>query len=173
MTFLLVTLTASGLFLLALVFVTPRDLEGETSVKVRRVLAGDTVIVARWNRCYTIRLDAIDCPEGGQLWGDKATAGLIALIGGKRVRARVHSQDSHGRTLATLYVRKQRSYKWINVNARMVALGHAWVYREKYQHLPKRRRDELDRMERWAQSRRLGLWQSDDPTPPWAWRKTS
>jgi endonuclease YncB( thermonuclease family) len=166
MTLLLITVSASGLFLLALFFIRPRDLQGEAYVKVRRVLAGDTVIVARWNRCYTIKLEAIECPEGDQHWGDRATAGLIELIAGRKVKAEVHGRDTYTRSLATLHIKDPNVGGWVNVNARMVVLGHAWVDRQRYQHLPLEQRDELDCREQWAKSRRLGLWQSADPTPP-------
>ncbi|MEO0972228.1 MAG: thermonuclease family protein [Pseudomonadota bacterium] len=74
------------------------------SAKVGRILDGDTVDISLSGRRTRIRLDAIDCPEDGQPWGDTARYGLIKLIGGKDIRLEVHGTDVHGRTLATLYV---------------------------------------------------------------------
>ena len=137
---------------------------------VRHVVDGDTVIAVRGWREFRIRLDAIDCPEDGQHWGDIAKYGLIKLIGRKRVHIEEHGQDDYGRVLATLYVRHPSKDEWMNVNERMVTLGHAWVMRRYYDHLPPDRQDNLNRLERWARSKNVGLWGTPDPTPPWKWR---
>lgn len=136
----------------------------------RKILDGDTVIVASQWREVTIRLDSIDCPEQGQEWGDIATAGLIKLIGGKTVHVEEHGMDDHGRTLATLYVPHPNGRGWLNVNERMITLGHAWVMRKFYDHLPQDRQNKLNQFQHWARSRRVGLWRAANPTPPWVWR---
>lgn len=142
------------------------------SVKVEHVIDGDTVIVASTSSQVKVRLDSIDCPEYGQEWGDIATRGLIKLIGGKSVKLEVHGSDVHGRTLGTLFVYLQDKGEWQNVNERMVTLGHAWVMRLYYGHLPKSRQQKLNPLERWAKSKSVGLWKNENPTPPWKWRKS-
>ena len=107
--------------------------------KVEHVIDGDTVIVTVASSKLKIRLDSIDCPERGQGWGDIATRGLIKLIGGKAVQLEAHGTDVHGRTLGTLFVYLPEKGEWQNVNERMVTLGHAWVMRLFYNHLPKTR----------------------------------
>ena len=138
--------------------------------KVERVIDGDTVIISNSIRKITIRLDSIDCPEDGQHWGDTAKFGLIKLIGGRKVRLEEHGLDRYERTLATIYVQHENGSEWINVNERMVTLGHAWVMRRFYDHLPEDRQDQLNRLERWARSKRVGLWKTPNPIPPWKWR---
>ena len=139
--------------------------------RVLKVYDGDTVLVAKgWSRLM-IRLDSIDCPEGGQDWGDTATYGLIKLIGGRIVHLEEHGIDDFGRTLATIYVRHANGREWQNVNERMVTLGHAWVMRQYYDHLPPDRQDKLNKLEAWAKSKNVGLWGTPDPMPPWQWRK--
>lgn len=139
--------------------------------KVVRVQDGDTLIVAKgWNQT-TIRLDSIDCPEDGQPWGNIAKAGLIKLVGGRNVALEEHGVDPHGRTLATIYVWQAGRNEWQNVNERMVTLGHAWVMRIYYDHLPKDRQTKLNHLEGWAKSNKVGLWRTEDPIPPWQWRK--
>ena len=139
-------------------------------VKVEHIIDGDTVIVVKnWHQ-IKIRLDSIDCPEEGQHWGDTAKYGLIKLIGGRKVRIEEHGIDPYERTLATIYVQHGYGSEWMNVNERMVTLGHAWVMRRFYDHLPKDRQDKLNRLERWARSKRVGLWQISNPIPPWKWR---
>ena len=143
------------------------------TAKVAQVIDGDTVDVITKRRRIRIRLDSIDCPEDGQDWGDVATYGLIKLIGGKSVSLEYHGLDFHGRTLATIYVSQDRGAKMLNVNERMVVLGHAWVMRQFYNHLPKDRQVSLNRIEAWARSRRVGLWRASNPTPPWEWRRSN
>lgn len=139
--------------------------------KVIRVVDGDTLIVAKgWNR-KTIRLDSIDCPEDGQDWGNIAAYGLIKLVGGRSVVLEEHGIDSYGRTLATIYVRRATGEPWLNVNERIVTLGHAWVMRKFYDHLPQDRQTKLNRLETWARSKKVGLWRAENSSPPWQWRK--
>jgi micrococcal nuclease len=139
-------------------------------VKVEHIIDGDTVIVVKdWHK-IRIRLDSIDCPENGQHWGDTAKYGLIKLIGGRKIRLEEHGQDFYERTLATIYLQHGYGSEWLNVNERMVTLGHAWVMRRFYDHLPKDRQDKLNRLERWARPKKVGLWQTPSPIPPWKWR---
>lgn len=138
--------------------------------KVEQVIDGDTVVVVKnWQR-IKIRLDAIDCPEDGQEWGDIAKYGLIKLIGKRTIRLEEHGVDHYGRTLATLYVQYDHGLEWMNVNERMITLGHAWVMRRFYDHLPKDRQTKLNRLERWSRTKKFGLWKTPDPIPPWQWR---
>lgn len=138
--------------------------------KVTKICDGDTVYVAKgWSR-VKIRLDSIDCPEDGQHWGDIAKYGLIKLIGGRTVHLEQYGVDDYGRTLATIYVELPNG-EWQNVNERMVTLGHAWVMRAYFDHLPPDRQAKLNKLEAWARSRNVGLWSTIDPIPPWQWRK--
>lgn len=148
----------------------PGKPQGDATARVARIIDGDTVDVTTNGRKIRVRLDAIDCPEDGQHWGDTAKFGLIKLIGGKTVHLENHGLDRYGRTLATIYASQDSGANWVNVNERMLALGHAWVMRRFYNHLPKHRRDSLNRIETWAKSRKVGLWRSPDPMPPWRWR---
>lgn len=150
-------------------FAIKQVIEDLPKARVRYIIDGDTVIISKgWGK-VVIRLDSIDCPEDGQYWGDTAAYGLIKMIGGRRVHLEEHGLDSHGRTLATIYVWSKHKNEWLNVNERMVTLGHAWVMRMFYDHLPKDRQDKLNRLERWAQSKKVGLWHTD-AIPPWEWR---
>jgi len=139
-------------------------------VKVHRILDGDTAIVNTGWRKLVIRLDSIDCPEGEQYWGDNAKYGLIKLIGGREIFLELHGKDRYKRKVATIYVKQQGKEELLNVNTKMVTLGHAWVYRQYYDHLPSYRRQELDRIEKWARNNKIGMWQHN-PTPPWVWRR--
>ncbi len=138
--------------------------------RVRQVIDGDTAIVTIGRSEIVVRLDSIDCPEDGQYWGDIAKYGLIKIVGGQNVRLEEHGEDNYGRTLATMYVWSEEKNEWLNVNERMVTLGHAWVMRRFYDHLTEDRKERLNRLERWAKSKKVGLWHQNEPTPPWKWR---
>jgi micrococcal nuclease len=138
--------------------------------RVVHVIDGDTVIVSTFWRKLRIRLDSVDCPEQDQHWGDIARYGLIKLIEGHKILFEEHGQDRYGRTIATIYVQQNTRTSWINVNAKMIALGHAWVMRNLNRHLSKNRQDELNNLENWARTKKVGLWQSSHPVPPWKWR---
>ena len=147
------------------------DLDDLLKVKVGYIIDGDTFIVSSSGSNIKIRLDAIDCPEDGQEWGDISKAGLIKMIGGRRfVYLETHGEDIYGRTLATVYVEND-SKEIVNVNERMVMLGHAWVMRKYIDHLPRCRQNKLNQLEWWAKRNRVGLWKSNNPIPPWKWRK--
>ncbi len=142
-------------------------------VHVKWVIDGDTVIVTKGWREIRIRLDSIDCPEDGQEWGDTAKYGLIKLIDRQKVHLEEHGLDDYGRTMATIYVWHVHKGEWLNVNERMVMLGHAWVMRMFYDHLPQDRQDKLNRLEKWAKSKNVGLWRASNPIPPRKWRNGS
>ncbi len=141
--------------------------------KVEHIIDGDTIIVVQNRQKIKIRLAAIDCPETDQHWGDTARYGLIKLIGGQKVRLEEHGIDRYKRMIATIYVQQGYGSDWMNVNERMVTLGHAWVMRRFYDHLPKNRQNKLNRLESWARSKKIGLWQMPDSIPPWKWRMRS
>lgn len=140
------------------------------SARVKYIIDGDTIIITKDWSDIKIRLDSIDCPEDGQHWGDIAKYGLIKLIYRQKVRIEEHGLDKHGRTLATIYIRHKITNEWLNVNERMVMLGHAWVMRMFYEHLPEDRQNKLNLLENWAKSKKIGLWQNANPIPPWTWR---
>lgn len=142
-----------------------------SSAKVLWVIDGDTVDVRIRGRRVRVRLDSIDCPEDGQPWGDTAKAGLIKMIGGKSVLLEIHGVDGYGRTIATVFAKHGQEHKWINVNERMVTLGHAWVMRRFYAHLSPERQRQLNRLEAWSRSKNVGLWGTPNPIPPWQWRR--
>lgn len=80
-----------------------------------------------------------------------------------------HGIDPYNRTIATIYLEKPEGLE--NINERMVMLGHAWVMRRYYKHLPVERQQQLNRLENWAKRKKIGLWNQDNPMPPWKWRQ--
>ena len=135
------------------------------------VLDGDTVIVRQGLRKHTLRLNAIDAPESDQPWGNTSTAGLVRMIGGKEVKIETHGLDIYKRNIASVFVFDEDKQEWIDVNARMLILGHAWLYPQFLSTLSKEKQVEMGRMQKWARSREVGLWKAEAPQPPWEWRR--
>lgn len=140
------------------------------AARVRQVIDGDSVIVIVDGKAVQLRLNSIDAPEHDQAWGDIAKYGLIKLIGGRWIRFEDHGVDDYGRTLATVFVKGRDGTQWIDVNRKMVVLGHAWVQRIDSGDRSGEQRNEFARLERWARRKKVGLWRSADPLPPWKWR---
>ncbi|MBC7623589.1 MAG: thermonuclease family protein [Aeromicrobium sp.] len=125
------------------------------SGKVIGITDGDTITVLREKTPVKIRLADIDAPESAQPFGNRAKQTLSDLAFGKVVRVDARGKDKYRRTLATIYIDDK------NVNAEMVRLGMAWVYRK---HAPKK--PGLYRIESEAKLARRGLWADSKPVPP-------
>ena len=101
----------------------PRQVPGQVS----RVVDGDTL----WFQpaepgqpLVAVRLRGIDAPESCQPWGRQATAALREQLQGRQASLRTHGQDDYRRTLGTVYV------AGLDINAALVAQGHAWAWRD-------------------------------------------
>lgn len=110
-----------------------------------------------------VRLAEIDCPEGGQPYGDRARAELESLVLGKYVRLEPRDVDRYGRTVARVYAGA------VDVNAELVRRGAAWVYLEYLQD------ESLPALEKAARAEKRGLWAlpKSERIPPWKWRRTN
>ena len=101
--------------------------------QVTRVVDGDTL----WFQpdepgapLVAVRLRGIDAPETCQAWGRQATAALREHVlrqgqgQGQPASLRVYGQDDYRRTLGAL------SVGGVDINAALVAQGHAWAWRD-------------------------------------------
>lgn len=119
----------------------------EITGKVVGVADGDTLTILDDSKAqHKIRLADIDAPEKGQPYGNRATQHLKALVAGKQVTADCREKDKYGRDVCTVKV------DGIDVNANLVASGHAWVY-EQYNS-----RADLPPMQEDAKAKGAGLW---------------
>lgn len=143
------------------------------SMRVDNVLDGDTfhgrivrgsplrgVKIVR-DSLVPVRLQGVDAPEKDQPWGIKAREALAGMVEGDTVLVEIVERDAYRRVLGV--VRRDG----MDVNAALVAHGHAWMFR-KYTDSPL-----LDSLERVARGQRRGLWAagSGKPIPPWEWRR--
>ena len=113
------------------------------------------------SRARIIRLDGIDAPESDQPYGPVATAALEYMVGRSIYYLETGKNDQYAAVVATLY----HSKEGYNINASLVCAGFAWWY-EKY--APENQL--LEGCEKEAREAPKGLWEDDNPVPPWEWR---
>ncbi len=106
-----------------------------------------------------IRLAEIDTPERRQPFGTKAKQALAKMAFNKQARVVEVTKDRYKRIVGRVYVGN------LDVNAELVRLGYARVYRRYAKD------KDLYRLEKEAQEAKRGLWASDHPIPPWEWRR--
>lgn len=149
-----------------------RTLDGQ----VTKVSDGDTIQVKDdLGTKVKIRLYGIDAPEiekvnkktgriskPGQPFGVEAWKALEDKIYRKRVNVEVVDIDQYKRLVSTVWLERR------NINQEMVTEGWAWAYR---QYLDRAYASEFIKMEEQARAKRLGLWQQNNPQPPWEFRK--
>ncbi|HZF81192.1 MAG TPA: thermonuclease family protein [Rubrivivax sp.] len=113
---------------------------------VGRVVDGDTLwFMPAGQAPVVVRLRDIDAPEICQPWGPEAKQALIDLALHRQATLRGMARDSHGRTLGSIAV------DGVDVGALMVAEGHAWSARTRYDRGP------LVKQERMAKALGRGL----------------
>jgi endonuclease YncB( thermonuclease family) len=131
------------------------------NARVVTVTDGDSISVAVDGKdALKVRLFGIDTPEHDQPYAREARQALVRLVSGRGVRLETHGSDRFGRLLARVFRDE------LDVNAELVRLGAAWVYR-KYSD------DEaLLALEREARAEKRGLWAlpASERVPPWEWR---
>ncbi|WP_258032400.1 thermonuclease family protein [Campylobacter concisus] len=127
------------------------------SAKVVKISDGDTIAVLSGKEQTKVRLYGIDAPEKKQDYGQKSKQFLASLIAGQVVEVEPKGKDRYKRTLGIIHFKGQ------DINAQMVLNGYAWAY-VKYSRMY------VDH-ESAARKNKRGLWQSNDPTPPWQLRK--
>lgn len=136
----------------------PKDFFG----KVIGIKDGDTIEILVNSMPVRIRLYGIDCPEKRQAFGKKAMQYTAGLAFGKTVTAEVKNIDRYGRTVAVIILPDGT-----NLNYELVKNGYAWHYKQ-FSKDPN-----LERFEKEARQKKLGLWSDPNPIPPWEFRKNS
>jgi len=110
--------------------------------KVIKVTDGDTIVVLTEDKTQVkIRLEAIDCPESNQAFGNKAKQAVSELCFNKEVTIIKSGEDRYGRTLGFVFVGD------VNVNK------------------------ELAELETTARKNKVGLWSESNPVAPWDFRR--
>jgi endonuclease YncB( thermonuclease family) len=131
--------------------------------QVTKVTDGDTLDVRRpaSGETKTVRLYGIDTPESDQPHGKEATSALEELVAGERIKIEKVENGPYGRTIAI--VRQDGEC----INELLVQRGHAWVYDQYCERFVCYGWKGLE-----LKARALGdgLWEAENPVPPWEWR---
>lgn len=164
--FLLVALLSFG------IFIAKADvLEGY----VVAVADGDTItILDATKQKHRIRINAIDAPEKGQAFGERSKKNLSRLAFQKNARLECHKTDQYGRKICKLWVQPSdcpRCGKTLDVGLAQITGGMAWWFRRFAKEQSPEDRGRYESAEQEARLRRWGLWQDNDPVPPWEFRR--
>jgi endonuclease YncB( thermonuclease family) len=125
---------------------------------VTHVADGDTLDVKAGGRTYTIRLDGIDAPEGGQAFSQQARQHLRVLAFSQQATVAVQTTDRYGRLVARV------TAGGLDLGEEMLRAGLAW-------HFVRYSSDKrLQALEQKARQQRVGLWGDRSAIPPWAYR---
>jgi micrococcal nuclease len=129
--------------------------------KVIKVVDGDTIDIFYHGEPVRVRLSEIDTPERAQPWYRRAKDALAGKVAAKVVEVQEVDWDRYGRLVGKVWL------DGADVNRKMVAEGHAWVYR-KYMEDESLLDDEAA-----ARAAGLGLWSLPEAQrmPPWEWRR--
>jgi len=144
------------LLLLALVGILAPEERFEATVV--GVTDGDTITVLRDRQQTRIRLDGIDCPEGGQAFSARAKQLTSALVFGREVTIEPRDLDRYGRTVARVYVDGR------DVSLELLKAGFAWHFK-RYSADPILAQAEID-----ARNAKSGLWADPHAIAPWDFR---
>jgi endonuclease YncB( thermonuclease family) len=143
--------------------------------KVVGVSDGDTIVVldAAHNE-HRIRLAGIDAPEKRQAYGDSARRHLAALVHGRPVVVEWRKRDRYGRLVGRV-LPAQCAYQACSADMdagfAQIKSGLAWHYKDYAREQAPDLRRLYASAEEAARAARVGIWQQDEPTPPWQFRR--
>ncbi len=121
------TIVLAAIFLAGCQVTAPHECQVVTArtFQVVRVVDGDTFKVMYDGELTSVRFFGIDAPETREPAGPAATAAMVELVGGKKVRLEFpakRKRDNFGRLLCKVYVGS------LDVGAEMIRRGQATVY---------------------------------------------
>ena len=131
--------------------------------KVSKIIDGDTIWVESGDENVKVRLSYIDAPELKQNFGIESKEYLTNLVLDKNVEIHSYRRDRYKRVIGEVYIHTNRES--IFINAKLIKSGHAWVYK-RY-----RKNPYLMNLEEFARANKNGIWNLENPTPPWKYRK--
>lgn len=124
------------------------------------VIDGNTVEVQSTSKDkYKVVLAGIDCPELAQQYGTEAKKYLEKLALKKTVTLQLKGKDRNGNHIAILLLNGDD-----DLRVELLKQGLAWTSE-------KGSNADLDPYRSWAQQKKKGLWQEENPTPPWTYRR--
>jgi micrococcal nuclease len=124
------------------------------------VLDGDTLDIQCEDNIERVRLNGIDAPEKGQVFGRQAQQFVEDMTMGQSVIIETKGQDKDKRTIGDVFLPDGR-----HLNKELVKMGLAWWT---CQHSSDA---ELQQLEEDAREKNRGLWKDPTPIPPWVYRQ--
>jgi endonuclease YncB( thermonuclease family) len=156
--------TRSTFFALLLFAVTAAS-AAELRGTVVGVTDGDTITVLdRDQKQHKIRLAGIDAPEKHQGFAERSKQHLSTLAFKKQAILDCYKTDQYKRKVCRVRVQEN------DVALSQVRAGLAWHYKRFEKEQTASERAAYAKAEEEARIGRIGLWQSDHPTPPWDFR---
>lgn len=127
---------------------------------------GDTVtLLDSSSALHKIRLAGIDAPELGQAFGRRSKEELSREVFGKPATVEWSKRDRYGRLVGKVVVDGR------DANLAQVGKGFAWHYTAYAAEQPLVDRVAYKEGQTRAREARLGLWEDDQPLPPWDYRR--
>ena len=133
------------------------------SARVIKVIDGDTLEVTHQGKKLRVRLWGIDTPEWQQGFSHNARDFTRHRVQGQRVELLAKAWDKYGRLVAMVQVGGS------SLNEELLREGLAWVHIYYCREPICRGWRQLEKEARMA---RRGLWQDDNPVPPWKWKQS-
>lgn len=158
-----VSTATSWLMLVSVLALAPVIRAAEIVGAVVGVADGDTITVLTTDKTQVrVRFYGIDAPESRQAFGAASKKALSERVFKKTVRVEVVDTDRYGRSVGRVFLGD------IDVGLEQVKAGLAWWY------VHYAANDEaLCDAEAEARQAKRGLWADKEPTPPWAWRRST
>jgi endonuclease YncB( thermonuclease family) len=133
--------------------------------KIVSVLDGDSIVLRtedKWR--HNIRLSGIDAPEKGQPVAEESRQQLSELALGKTAVADCYKRQ------------RRRQVCFVEVDGKDLGLeqlnaGLAWWYARYAHEQPLMQQMSYEAAARNAAAQRKGIWQDENPLPPWDWKK--
>lgn len=135
----------------------------QTIAKVIGIKDGDTIVVLdNHNNQTTLRLAEVDCPENGQAFGKNSKQFTSSQVFGKFVTFYKTDTDRYGRAIAKVYYDNGKY-----LSEELIKSGFGWWYFKYSNNI------NLGKLQKLAQTNKLGLWFAPHAIPPWEFRKNT
>jgi endonuclease YncB( thermonuclease family) len=118
----------------------------------------------------TVRVSGIDAPERYQPHADQSRQNLRRLLADRDLDLHVSGTDQYGRAIAQVFT-VDAAAEPVDVGLAQIEAGMAWFFRRYQRDLPRPSRRRYADAELGARKTSKGLWQEQDPEPPWDFRR--
>ncbi|MTI21652.1 hypothetical protein E1176_11530 [Fulvivirga sp. RKSG066] len=145
-------------FLTCILAITAQSYPSNFEGKVVNVIDGNTLeIESKEEGLVKVMLKEVDCPELSQHFGNEAHLFTKKLVYKKKVTVEIKGKDRWGNKLATIKLKNGSQ-----LHEELLKNGMAWASPKEV---------DLGTIEAQAKSSKTGLWNEDNPTPPWVHRR--